>query len=189
MSNLSDNGEHVRNLQVIGATAQGCLSAKYDSSRYSLMVLFTAQDASQRLVASLRSSSFLRFPTVSSGCRHGIQRKVWEHSLPRSVTPISPQSTQTGKIARFTVNNPFLVINCDKRCLIQASQVQATIAMDREQAQSHESKDIPTAKPLDFEVTLPDMSKVSRKPAADWCSPDQGYQHKSKLNSRKARSV
>ena len=61
--------------------------------------------------------------------------------------------------------------------------------MDREQAQSHESKDIPTAKPLDFEVTLPDMSKVSRKPAADWCSPDQGYQHKSKLNSRTARSV
>ncbi|DBA66505.1 TPA: hypothetical protein ACH3X2_002475 [Trebouxia sp. C0005] len=42
----------------------------------------------------------------------------------------------------------------------QASQVQATIAMEREQAQSHESKDIPTAKPLDFEVTLPDMSKT-----------------------------
>ena len=32
--------------------------------------------------------------------------------------------------------------------------------MEREQAQQHESKDIPTAKPLDFEVTLPDMAKV-----------------------------
>ena len=43
---------------------------------------------------------------------------------------------------------------------MQALQVQATIAMDREQAQSHESKELPPAKPLDFEVTLPDMSKV-----------------------------
>lgn len=32
--------------------------------------------------------------------------------------------------------------------------------MEKEQAQSQESKDIPTAKPLDFEVTLPDMAKV-----------------------------
>jgi len=61
--------------------------------------------------------------------------------------------------------------------------------MEREQAQSHESKDIPTAKPLDFEVTLPDMSKVSRKCAAEWCSPHQSDQHTPKLHSGKARSV
>ena len=39
-------------------------------------------------------------------------------------------------------------------------QVQATIAMEREQAQTQQSKDAPAASPLDFEITVPDMSKV-----------------------------
>ncbi len=59
---------------------------------------------------------------------------------------------------------------------MQALQVQATIAMDREQAQSHESKDIPTAKPLDFDVSLPDMSKVSKESGSvGTCCPNVMY--------------
>ena len=45
---------------------------------------------------------------------------------------------------------------------LQAVQVQATIALDRAQAQTHQGKDVPAASPLDFEITVPDMSKVAQ---------------------------
>ncbi|KAL3148411.1 hypothetical protein ABBQ38_013866 [Trebouxia sp. C0009 RCD-2024] len=42
----------------------------------------------------------------------------------------------------------------------KAAKVQATLAMEREQAPPKETKEVPAPSPLDFEITVPDMSKT-----------------------------
>lgn len=55
------------------------------------------------------------------------------------------------------------------RAELQTAPVQATIAMEREQAPAKPGKEAPVPNPLDFEITVPDMSKV---PCTSCTSPN-----------------
>lgn len=91
--------------------------------------------------------------------------------------PCLAHSRQSARVARKQAGTAehLLLLYVVQSCLkpysnLQAARVQATIAMEREQAPATEGKEVPVPNPLDFEITVPDMSKVG----CTSCSPSCG---------------